>query len=39
MPATGRWMMNVVWSVPSRTKGTDYETSFSSLTFAVPKRD
>jgi uncharacterized GH25 family protein len=35
MPASGRWMMNVVWSVPSTVKGTDFETSFSSLTFAA----
>jgi uncharacterized GH25 family protein len=38
MPASGRWMVNVVWSVPSRRTGTDFETSFSSLTFAAPRR-
>jgi uncharacterized GH25 family protein len=38
MPASGRWMINVVWSVPSKRPGTDFETSFSSLTFAVPRR-
>ena len=38
MPANGRWMLNVVWSVPSRRAGTDFETSFSSLTFALPRR-
>lgn len=37
MPASGRWMVNVVWSVPSRRSGTDFETSFSSLTFAAPR--
>jgi len=36
MPESGRWMVNVVWSVPSRRRGTDFETSFSSLTFAAP---
>jgi uncharacterized GH25 family protein len=36
MPASGRWMMNVVWGVPSSRAGTDFQTSFSSLTFAVP---
>lgn len=34
MPGQGRWMMNVVWSVPSSRAATDYQTSFSSLTFA-----
>jgi uncharacterized GH25 family protein len=38
MPASGRWMINVVWGVPSKRAGTDFETSFSSLTFAVPAR-
>jgi uncharacterized GH25 family protein len=38
MPASGRWMVNVVWGVPSSRAGTDFETSFSSLTFAVPRR-
>ncbi|MGI8705112.1 MAG: DUF4198 domain-containing protein [Sphingomicrobium sp.] len=36
LPRPGRWMMNVVWSVPSSAASTDFETSFSSLTFAVP---
>lgn len=36
LPSTGRWMMNVVWSEPSTAKGIDYQTSFASLTFAVP---
>lgn len=34
MPANGRWMMNVVWGVPSSRPALDYQTSFSSLTFA-----
>lgn len=38
MPAGGRWMVNVVWSVPSKRVSTDFETSFSSLTFAAPGR-
>ena len=38
MPASGRWMVNVVWGVPSKRAGTDFETSFSSLTFAAPAR-
>lgn len=36
LPRPGRWMMNVVWSVPSSAASTDFQTSFSSLTFAVP---
>jgi uncharacterized GH25 family protein len=36
MPKSGRWMMNVVWSVPSAISSADYQTSFSSLTFGVP---
>lgn len=36
LPRTGRWMMNVVWSVPSTAASADFQTSFSSLTFAVP---
>jgi len=38
MPASGRWMVNVVWGVPSKRAATDFETSFSSLTFAAPGR-
>jgi uncharacterized GH25 family protein len=38
MPASGRWMVNVVWGVPSKRPATDFETSFSSLTFAAPRR-
>jgi uncharacterized GH25 family protein len=36
LPRAGRWMMNVVWSVPSTAASTDFQTSFSSLTFGVP---
>jgi uncharacterized GH25 family protein len=36
IPRAGRWMMNVVWSVPSTAASADFQTSFSSLTFAVP---
>ena len=38
MPASGRWMINVVWSVPSKRPGIEFETSFSSLTFAALMR-
>ena len=38
MPARGRWMVNVVWSVPSKRPGIDFETSFSSLTFGALRR-
>lgn len=36
IPSAGRWMLNTVWSVPSSAASSDFETSFSSLTFAVP---
>jgi uncharacterized GH25 family protein len=36
VPRAGRWMMNVVWSIPSTAASADFQTSFSSLTFAVP---
>jgi uncharacterized GH25 family protein len=39
IPTSGRWMMNVVWSEPTaaepRVARADYQTSFSSMTFAV----
>ena len=35
LPQRGRWLLNVVWSEPARVPGTDFQTSFSSLTFAV----
>jgi uncharacterized GH25 family protein len=34
-PGAGRWMMNVVWGLPSDAAQTDFETSFSSMTFAL----
>ena len=37
MPGSGRWMLNVVWSVPGKQRS-DFETSFSSLTFAARPR-
>jgi uncharacterized GH25 family protein len=37
MPDSGRWMMNVVWSIPSQKPGVDFETSFSSATFSAPR--
>jgi len=36
MPARGRWLLNVIWTRPSpRTNLTDFETSFSSLSFEI----
>lgn len=35
IPARGHWMMNVVWSEPTTSARADYQTSFSSMTFAV----
>jgi hypothetical protein len=35
IPTSGRWMMNVVWSEPTAAARADYQTSFSSMTFAV----
>ncbi|MBA3510369.1 DUF4198 domain-containing protein [Sphingomonas sp.] len=37
LPGPGRWLLNVVWSEPSSVRGIDFQTSFSSLTFAVPR--
>lgn len=36
LPRAGRWMMNVVWSAPAPAGRSDFLTSFSSLTFAIP---
>lgn len=37
MPPAGRWQMNVIWTEPlPRTRETDFETSFSSLSFGLP---
>jgi uncharacterized GH25 family protein len=38
MPPGGRWLMNVIWTMPrTNAADADYETTFSSLTFAVPR--
>jgi hypothetical protein len=35
MPDRGTWLVNVIWSKPlSSTQETDFETFFSSLSFA-----
>ena len=37
IPRAGKWQMNVVWAVPLRgDRRADFNTVFSSLTFAVP---
>jgi uncharacterized GH25 family protein len=37
MPPAGRWQMNVLWTKPlPRSRETDFETSFSSLSFGLP---
>lgn len=37
MPGLGNWLLNVIWTRPlPRTSLTDFETSFSSLSFALP---
>ena len=38
VPGPGRWLLNVVWSEPSRDPAVDFQTSFASLTFGVPER-
>ncbi|WP_338424375.1 DUF4198 domain-containing protein [Sphingopyxis kveilinensis] len=39
MPGTGTWRANVVWTRPNEPgAATDFETDFSSLSFAVPHR-
>jgi len=38
MPPAGSWLMSVVWTKPlSDADDADYETTFSSLTFGVPR--
>jgi len=38
IPRAGNWLLNVVWTKPRPPGGdTDFETIFSSLTFAAPK--
>lgn len=36
IPRTGKWQMNVVWSVPGGGRDPLFRTTFSSLTFATP---
>jgi len=37
LPAAGRWQMNVIWTRPlPATAETDFETTFSSLSFGLP---
>jgi uncharacterized GH25 family protein len=39
MPESGRWLISVVWTQPlANAADADYETFFSSLTFAVPRQ-
>lgn len=38
MPPGGSWLMNVIWTMPlTNASDADYETTFSSLTFGVPR--
>jgi uncharacterized GH25 family protein len=38
MPPGGSWLINVIWTTPlTSASDADYETTFSSLTFAVPR--
>jgi uncharacterized GH25 family protein len=38
MPAAGNWLLNIVWTMPvPASEGIDFETLFSSVSFAVPK--
>jgi len=37
MPAHGQWLLNVIWTKPQpKTRETDFETVFSSLSFGFP---
>ena len=39
MPSEGTWLLNVIWTKPlPRTRETDFETIFSSLSFGFPAR-
>lgn len=39
MPGEGTWLLNVIWTKPlPRTRETDFETIFSSLSFGFPAR-
>jgi hypothetical protein len=38
MPEKGSWLLNVIWTKPvQRADGIDFDTTFSSLSFAVPR--
>jgi hypothetical protein len=38
MPPGGSWLMNVIWTMPlTNASDADYDTTFSSLTFGVPR--
>jgi uncharacterized GH25 family protein len=37
MPANGQWLLNVIWTTPQpKTRETDFETVFASLSFGFP---
>jgi uncharacterized GH25 family protein len=37
MPKSGNWLLNVIWTKPlPRSRATDFETTFSSLSFGFP---
>jgi uncharacterized GH25 family protein len=37
MPKSGNWLLNVIWTKPlPQSRATDYETTFSSLSFGFP---
>jgi uncharacterized GH25 family protein len=39
MPARGQWLLNVIWTQPQpKTRETDFETVFSSLSFGFPAK-
>jgi uncharacterized GH25 family protein len=39
MPARGEWLLNVIWTKPQpKTRETDFETVFSSLSFGFPAK-
>lgn len=35
LPKAGAWLLNVVWTRPLKDEGVDFETTFSSLSFAI----
>jgi len=38
MPTQGSWLLNVIWTKPlPRSRETDFETTFSSLSFGFPR--